>query len=115
MKVIIAGGRDFDNYNLLKEKCNNILSNATNIEIVEGGAKGADTLGKRYGREKEYLIVTFPANWDEHGKAAGVIRNRQMAEYADCLIAFFDGKSRGTKNIIEEARKRNLKIRVINY
>jgi len=87
MKVIIAGGRTFDNYELLKDSCDKILSRQTNIEIVSGTAGGADKLGERYANEKGYVLHQFPANWDKHGKSAGYIRNELMAKFADGLIA----------------------------
>ena len=115
MKVIIAGGRDFHNYELLKEKCDVILGRQTEIEIVSGKAKGADKLGEQYAEEKGYPVTLFPADWDEHGKAAGFRRNLEMANYADCLIAFWDGKSKGTKMMIELAEQKGLNVRVVKY
>lgn len=113
MKVIIAGCRDFNNYEFLLNKCNSILINQKEIEIVSGCANGADKLGERYAREKSYMIKKFPANWDLYGKSAGYIRNKEMANYADALIAFWDGKSKGTKHMIDLANEYNLKIKII--
>lgn len=115
MRVIIAGGRDFNNYELLKEKCDLIFSNNKPDEIVSGCAKGADCYGEMYAAENNIPKKVFMADWDAHGKAAGPIRNRQMAEYATHLIAFWDGKSRGTKNMIDTAKEFNLPTRVIRY
>ena len=116
MKVIIAGGRDFSDYNLLREKCDKILSQVKeDIIVVSGTALGADTLGEKYALERGYQIVYFPANWRLYGRGAGHVRNREMAEYANSLIAFWDGKSPGTKNMIETAEKSGLKTRVIKY
>lgn len=115
MKVIIAGGRTFNNYDLLCKSCDKVLSQQKEIEIVSGTAYGADKLGEKYAKEKSYTIKHFPADWDNHGKSAGYIRNAQMAEYADALIAFWDGNSKGTKNIIDLAKRMNLKIRIIRY
>ena len=115
MKVIIAGGRDFKDYNRLKEVCDKILINQNNIEIVSGTAGGADTLGERYAQDKGYEVKKFPAKWDEYGKKAGYLRNQEMGEYADGLIAFWDGKSKGTKHMIDIANKKGLKVRVIIY
>ena len=116
MKVIIAGGRDFNDYELLYEKCESILSRVTEpIEIVSGCAEGADTLGERYANAKGYDVVLFPANWKAFGKYAGPIRNGIMADYADSLIAFWDGRSPGTGNMISVAKAAGLKVRVINY
>jgi len=114
MKIIIAGGRTFDDYNLLVEKCDNILSNQLDIEIVSGTANGADKLGERYAKEKGYQIKKFPANWSL-GKSAGYKRNEEMAVYADALIAFWDESSKGTKHMIDLAMKHGLKVRIIKY
>ena len=113
MKIIIAGGRTFDNYELLFEKCEQAFSLQTEIEIVTGKCVGADSLGEQYAKEKGYKITEFPADWDKYGKAAGYKRNEQMALYADALIAFFDGESKGTKLMIELAKKHELKVKVV--
>lgn len=115
MKVIIAGGRDFNDYKLLFEKCEIILSKQKDVEIVSGTARGADELGEKYAKEKSFKIKHFPADWEKYKKGAGYIRNKQMAEYADYLISFWDGKSKGTKHMIDLAKEYNLSIRVIRY
>ena len=115
MKIIIAGGRNFRDYDKLRESCDNILVNQKEVEIVSGTAAGADTLGERYAQEKGYEVKKFPAQWDLYGKSAGYKRNQQMAEYADGLIAFWDGKSKGTKHMIDIANNMGLKVRVIRY
>lgn len=116
-KVIIAGGRDFNNYDLLERKCDQILSNKdpTELEIVSGTARGADKLGEVYAAYRNINIKRFPANWDLYKKAAGYIRNKDMAEYADALIAFWDRISKGTFNMIELAKKYELLVRVVRY
>lgn len=115
MKVIIAGGRNFNDYIMLKSACDAILSGITEIEIVSGTANGADTLGEIYANENGYMIHRFPANWQQFGKSAGYIRNGQMAKFSDILIAFWDGKSKGTKHMIDLALQENLKVKIINY
>ena len=65
----------------------------------------ADTLGKRYAEEHDIPVMSFPADWNKYKKAAGYIRNQEMAQHADALVAFWDGQSRGTKNMIEIAEK----------
>jgi len=124
MRVIIAGGREFNNYAILKHNVIKILlelspSEELNIEIVCGKARGADTLGERYAKENNYRIKYFPADWDLYGKRAGYIRNEQMAKYANedngVLIAFWDGVSKGTKHMIDLANKQGLKVFVVNY
>ena len=117
-KTIIAGGRDFMDYNLLKEKVNKILQEKKvthKIVIISGCARGADTLGLRYATENAFDVEEYPANWDKYGKKAGYMRNVEMAENADALIAFWDGKSKGTKHMIDIATERNLPIRIIIY
>ena len=115
MKVIIAGGRDFNDYDTLKMYCDLILANQKDIEIVSGTANGADKLGERYAKEKGLPVKQFPADWDKWGKAAGHMRNGQMAVYADALIAFWDGESRGTGGMIKLAQAAKLKVRVKRY
>lgn len=114
-KVIIAGGRDFSNYQQLKLLVDYYLKNKQDIEIVSGCARGADSLGEAYAKEHNYPIARFPADWDLYGKRAGYLRNQQMAEYADALIAFWDGSSRGTKHMIDIATNLGLSVRIVNY
>lgn len=115
MKVIIAGCRTFSDYELLKEKCDLLIKDETDIEIVSGTANGADKLGEKYAKEKGYGIKQFPAEWDKWGKSAGYRRNAEMADYGDMLIAFWDGESRGTKHMIDLANKKLLKVEVVKY
>ena len=115
-KVIIAGTRNFNDYNLLKKKLDKILSNITDdIVIVSGKARGADTLGEKYAKEKGYQIAEFPADWEKFGRSAGYKRNVQMAEYADACVCFWDGRSPGTKHMIDIANQHKLQIRVVKY
>ena len=116
-KVVVAGCRDFADYELLKEKCDFYLQKKKPeiIVIVSGHASGADTLGERYAQERGYETEVYPADWKTNGRAAGPIRNAQMATVADALIAFWDGKSRGTKNMIDTATKRGLQVAVVRY
>ena len=116
-RVIIAGCRDFNDYELLKEKCDYFLQDEKkeDVVIISGHASGADALGERYAQERGFQLETFPADWKAHGRAAGPIRNARMASAANALIAFWDGKSRGTKNMIEIAKNHNLKVVVVRY
>lgn len=110
MRVIIAGGRDFHDYGVLLDA---IIECNFNIQtVVSGGAKGVDALGERYAEAADVPLKLYPADWERHGRAAGPIRNAMMAENADALIALWDGKSRGTKNMIETARKLGLIVYV---
>jgi hypothetical protein len=116
MKVIIAGSRNFTDYQKLKKECDQFLQDQKNIEIVSGDHfKGADKLGIQYANEKGYNLIKFPAEWNKFGKAAGPIRNKEMAIFADVLIAFWDGKSRGTQNMIRLANPKGLRIKVVLF
>lgn len=114
-KVIIAGSRSFNDYDLLKQKCDKFLSQKTNIEIVSGTANGADKLGERYARERGYILKQFPADWNKYGKGAGYIRNGEMSDYGEALIVFWDGKSRGTEHMIKTAKSSGLKVRIVRF
>lgn len=115
-RVIIAGTRDFNNYPLLCEYADYKLSKVNEeIEIVSGHARGADMLVERYAQERCYKLTVFPAEWEKYGKSAGPRRNKEMAKYANALIALWDGKSKGTLNMIETAEEKGLKVGVKIY
>jgi hypothetical protein len=115
VKVIIAGGRDFKDYDLLCRKADYYLSRQSEIEIVSGTARGTDKLGERYADERGYPIKRFPADWGTFGKRAGYLRNEDMAIYADALIAFWNQRSKGTKHMIDIAEQHGLKVRIVIY
>lgn len=117
-RVIIAGSRNFNNYELLKKECDAFLLDKKekyNIIIISGGARGADFSGEKYAQDEGFSLEKFPANWNKFGKSAGFRRNEQMAEVADALIAFWDGKSHGTKHMIEIMENKKLLVKVIKY
>jgi hypothetical protein len=124
MRTIIAGSRDITDYDIIKQA---VLGSGFEItEVVSGCARGVDQMGERWANEHGVPIAKFPANWNDidipgavaktnkYGKkynaVAGHWRNAKMAKHADALIAIWDGKSRGTKNMIDLARKRGLQI-----
>ncbi len=102
MKLIIAGCRDMHDPVVFRAAMEACPFHPT--EIVQGGAPGVDTLASLWGAHKGIPVKEFKADWDLHGRSAGPIRNRQMALYADALLAIWDGVSRGTKNMIDEAK-----------
>jgi hypothetical protein len=121
-RVIIAGSRKFNDYNKMLFTVDRIGLHLINtidpVEIVSGHARGADELGERFAEAYGYPLKIFPADWDKYGKAAGPIRNEQMAKYASeadrgILIAFPIGESRGTRNMIEIAKRYGLEVEVI--
>jgi len=108
MKVIIAGSRRINDY---ARVCKAVIDSGFEVtEVVSGRAKGVDTLGEQYAEEHNLPAKLFPADWGQYGRAAGPIRNGQMAEYADALIAIWNGESRGTENMVKQAVKKQLKI-----
>ena len=119
LKVIIAGSRTFSNFKDLVKYCNKILYKKYKegyiIEIVSGGARGADKLGEDYAKLNNFKYTVFEANWDMYDKKAGYLRNEEMASYSDALIAFWDGKSKGTKHMISLAREYDMPVRIIRF
>lgn len=112
-KVIVAGGRSFNDYKKLKENLDYFFSNM-HPTIVCGEARGADTLGKQYANDNKLKVLSYPANWST-GRDAGYRRNEEMAKVADCLVAFWDGKSSGTRHMIETMRKLGKPVRIVKY
>lgn len=112
-KVIIAGSREFNDYDFLKGKLDVILSTLDDIEIIEGGAKGVDSLAERYAKEKGYKHTKVEADWDTYGKYAGPKRNEEMASIGEYLVLCWNGKSKGSGSMLKEAKGKYLKIREI--
>ena len=111
MIVAIIGSRSFIDYELLKEN----LSGFKISKMVSGGAKGADSLGERYALENGIPILIFKPDWKKYGRGAGIVRNRQIVEAADFVIAFWDGTSKGTQSAIEISKKAGKGVRVISF
>lgn len=111
-RVIICGCRQFNDQEVINRILDKLLVSYPSIEIISGHAKGVDTLAENYAKINNYPCKIFPANWDKYGKKAGPIRNSQMLKYAlkenPIVIAFWDGKSRGTKNMIDQAKNKNV-------
>jgi len=110
MRTIIAGSRDCLNYAELLKAIDAIDWQPT--VVLSGNARGADTLGEQWAKENAIPLEIYPAGWQQYGKKAGLMRNIQMAEKADALIALWDHKSTGTKHMIEEAFRRGLRVHV---
>jgi len=118
-KVIITGSRSFNNYVLLEQTCNNLLREKRKthkIIVLCGEADGADAFGKTYAHKQGFTVESFPADWAQHGKRASPIRNKEMRDYgADALIAFWDGKSSGTANMISLMKEVKKPVQVVNF
>ena len=103
MDVAVVGSRTFKDYKLLLNTMQKLAIGEID-NIVSGGAAGADSLGKRFANRWQIATITFPANWDKYGKSAGFRRNQHIVDYSDMVVAFWDGKSKGTKDTIDKAR-----------
>jgi hypothetical protein len=111
MKTIVAGSRDYNNYKAVAsvlDRCPWLVT-----EVVCGEARGPDTLGRKWGETNEIHVESFPADWDEHGKTAGHIRNLAMAQYSEACVIFWDGQSKGTMNMINHALSNGLHMLVV--
>ena len=115
IRLIVAGSRNFSDYQMLKRKLDFYTQNHKTVEIVSGTAKGADQLGERYAQEKRYDVKRFPANWEKYGNQAGLIRNEQMAKYASHAVLFWDGVSRGTLSMAKLCKQYNLNHRIVKF
>ena len=113
MRIIIAGTRNYENYEEAKKFINSVLASIAankSVTILSGGCKGSDSLGERYAKEHGLHIEMHKADWARYQKAAGPLRNRKMIMDSDAVICFWDQKSRGTKSLIEFAKKYNKKV-----
>ena len=120
-RIIIAGTRTFSDYNLLrnamiKEFGQLSVSEIAQMKIISGCCQGADQLGEEFAKKNTLVCIKFPADWKKYGKKAGPIRNEERAKYAaeehGILMAFWDGKSRGTQNMIQTAEKHGLAVHI---
>ena len=106
MRLAIVGSRTFDDYDIFLQYIEKFLQlHYGNHTVISGGAKGADRLAKIFAQTWEREYIEFPADWNKYGKQAGFIRNQQIVDAADMILAFWDGKSRGTKDTIDKARR----------
>lgn len=116
--IAVVGGRDFNDYPRLCEKILHYVNEVCPNEpyrIVSGGAKGADSLGERFADEHGVEKKIFPAEWDKYGKSAGYKRNKTIVAHSDFVIAFWDGKSRGTENTIHLAKVDKVPGVIVQY
>lgn len=104
MRIVVAGSREFTDYNVAEafiDQCITSANGDSSLIFISGGCRGADKIGEMYAKSHGFYIEVFPADWEKYGRKAGPIRNRQMAQAADMVICFWDGKSKGTKSMIE--------------
>jgi hypothetical protein len=115
MNVCIAGSRSFNNFHLLKQHMDKIHDVFGIVNVISGTAKGADKLGEEWAEWHGLNIIRYPADWDKHGNVAGILRNIEMAKSSDLVVLFWDGKSPGTKQMLEYCLKNNIFVKVIKY
>ncbi len=114
-RIVVAGCRDYNNYSQAAEfidLCISRIRKEYTLIFLSGGCRGADMLGERYAKENGFEVERYPAEWDKFGGAAGPMRNAKMAQSCDYVICFWDGKSAGTKSMIENAERMGKKIRI---
>jgi len=110
--VAVIGSRSFSDYKILEET----LDTTTGLsQIVSGGSKGADSLAEEYAEKRQIPIVIFKPDWKQYGKGAGIVRNRKIIEVADMVVAFWDGKSKGTANSLTMAKSKGIPIHTVRF
>lgn len=115
VKLAIVGAREFQDYETLKRETDKLIETiGMPTVVVSGGAKGADTLGERYAREKGIKMLRLLPDWKTHGRAAGLIRNTDIVKECTHVIAFIKGESRGTKDTIAKATKAGKNVTTIH-
>ncbi len=115
IKLAIIGGRDFTNYEYMKNSLAKLAQEITIIQVVSGGARGADSLGEQWANEQNIPINIFPAQWEKYGRSAGFRRNKDIINNCDMVAAFWDGQSRGTENSIQLAKEQRKPVRIFKY
>ena len=117
-KLIVAGGRDFSDRELMDREIRNTIAELPDdrsVSIVSGMAKGADWLAYEWAIANHCKVYKYYADWNTYGKRAGYLRNEDMAKVSHGLLAFHDGVSKGTKHMIQTARNMNLYVKVVRY
>lgn len=115
MKLAVVGSRNFQDYDLLRSKLSKINDETPITLILSGGAQGADCLGEFFAEENNIPTQIFKPDWKKFGRAAGVIRNEDIIKNSDQVIAFWDGKSKGTLSSINLTKKYDKKLIIIKF
>ena len=114
MKIAIIGSRNYTDYKKLESVLDEFFSNIENFSIISGGAHGVDTLAKIWSQKNNIKYKEIKPDYLRYKRAAPLIRNKDIVFEADNIIAFWDGKSRGTKFTIDYAKKINKKVIIID-
>ena len=115
MTLSIVGSRTFTNYDLLEHEVDLFVEGKEIKRIISGGAQGADKLAEEYARRRKLEIAIIKPDWNKFGRAAGIIRNEDIINGSNYVIAFWDGKSKGTQNSIQRAEKQNKILKIISF
>lgn len=116
MKIAIVGGRDFNNYELVKNTLVKFINENENIQaLISGGAKGADSLAERLAVDLNIPIHIYKPDFKRFGRGATIVRNSEIVENSDVIFAFWDGKSKGTHDTIKKAQKSQKTVIIVNY
>jgi hypothetical protein len=113
MRVAIVGSRDFTDFEKLEQEILKRISVEKIEKVVSGGAKGADTLAKKFAEKHKIPLEEFKPDWAKYGKGAGLMRNTQIVENADLVFAFPTKDSKGTRDSICKAREKGKIVKVI--
>lgn len=111
-KIAVVGSRDYDNLEGVRTFVTGFAG--ADVEIVSGGARGVDREAEKTSRRLGIPVKVFPADWERHGKQAGFIRNQQIVDYCDELVAFWDGTSNGTRHAYRQAVAQEKPVAVFN-
>lgn len=116
-QLIVAGGRNFSDTELFLKTMQRVEQDLSeySVSLVSGMAKGADMMAWQFARHEGITCHHFPADWNKYGKSAGFRRNQEMADFSDGLVAFWDGKSHGTKHMIDTMAKQGKWVMVVRY
>lgn len=122
MNICIAGGRDFTDYKKMELSILSYITDIYNMRflkeectVISGAARGADTLGERFGRSYCKNVTRYPAEWEKFGKSAGYRRNIDMAKVSDIVFIFWDGSSKGTQHMINISKQLNKEVVIFKY
>lgn len=114
MKLGVVGSRGFDNWSVIRATLDRIRESKKITSIISGGARGPDKLGARYAKEHGIPLTEHLPDWEKHGRSAGYIRNVDIVNDSDIILAFYDGRSSGTKHTMTTAHEQGKKVYVVD-
>lgn len=120
VNIAVIGSRNFNDYEFVENIVSEVIADMKNqtisdtITIVSGGAKGTDLLAERFANQHSFPLLIFRPDYKSFGKAAPIRRNREILEHSDMVIAFWDGESKGTRYMIENAEKLQIKTKIVS-